>query len=177
MGKIFGIGISKTGTLSLASALVVLGYRSIHLPMTLEQIDLNDAATDITVACRFEELDRLYPGSKFIFTEREMAEWLRSCRYHFTRRIVLEWLSPKTRALIVAARKGMYGTERFDPQTFAKTYLRHREKVFAYFRERPGDLLVMNICGGDGWNKLCPFLERPVPEQPFPYRNQSGYTD
>ena len=173
--KVFGIGISKTGTLSLASALVTLGYRTIHFPMTMRQIDLNDASMDITVACRFEELDRLYPGSRFIFTEREMSSWLKSCEDHYTKRIILDLLSERTMSLIVRARRAMYGTEYFDPGVFEETYISHSKKVFEYFRERPQDLLVMNICEGDGWSKLCPFLDRPIPDEPFPHRNESGY--
>jgi hypothetical protein len=174
-GKVFGIGISKTGTLSLAQALVVLGYKTIHFPMTMEQIDINDASMDITVACRFEMLDTRYPGSKFIFTVREMTSWLKSCEDHYTKRILIELLSERTRSLIVRARRGMYGTEHYDPEIFKETYIRHRDKVFTYFKERPRDLLVMNICEGDGWTKLCPFLGHPVPDVPFPHRNKSGY--
>jgi hypothetical protein len=175
MGKVFGIGLSKTGTLSLASALVILGYRTIHYPMTMEQIDINDASMDVTVSCRFDELDSLYPGSKFIFTIREMSSWLKSCEDHFTRRILLDLLSERTRALIVKARKGMYGTEFFDRDVFKDVYVKHTKKVYDYFRDRPQDLLIMNICEGDGWSRLCPFLGHSIPDAPFPHRNESGY--
>ena len=42
-----------------------------------------------------------------------------------------------------------------------------------YFKDRPGDLLVMNICEGEGWEKLCPFLGVPIPNEPFPNVNKS----
>ena len=35
-------------------------------------------------------------------------------------------------------------------------------------------LLVMDIIAGDGWDKLCPFLGKPVPEAAFPHRNATG---
>jgi hypothetical protein len=38
-------------------------------------------------------------------------------------------------------------------------------------------LLVMDICGGEGWEKLCPFLNQPTPEVAFPRRNVFGESD
>ena len=43
--------------------------------------------------------------------------------------------------------------------------------VKEYFRNRPDDLLVMNICGGEGWEVLCLFLNKPIPSVPFPKLN------
>jgi hypothetical protein len=44
--------------------------------------------------------------------------------------------------------------------------------VHDYFRERPDDLLVLNICAGEGWERLCPFLGQDVPGIPFPWANR-----
>ena len=94
--KIFGIGLSKTGTTSLHVALEILGYSSVHYPVTWEEFDRYDAAHDITVASRFEELDKLYPGSRFILTLRDLNQWLRSCENHFDR-FNRNKISPKVR--------------------------------------------------------------------------------
>ena len=40
-----------------------------------------------------------------------------------------------------------------------------------YFRNRPNDLLVMNICNGEGWKVLCPFLDKSIPDVQFPKKN------
>jgi hypothetical protein len=29
----------------------------------------------------------------------------------------------------------------------------------------------MNICDGEGWEKLCSFLNKPIPDVPFPKEN------
>ena len=47
----------------------------------------------------------------------------------------------------------------------------HYSERKKYFKDRPNDLLVMNICNGEGWEKLCPFLNKPVPDAPFPKEN------
>ena len=46
--------------------------------------------------------------------------------------------------------------------------------MLEYFRERPKDLLVLNVCAGEGWEKLCPFLNKERPDVPFPYLNKAG---
>ena len=43
-----------------------------------------------------------------------------------------------------------------------------------HFAERPGDLLVMRLEAGDGWGKLCRFLDEPMPEPPFIHTNSQA---
>ena len=40
-----------------------------------------------------------------------------------------------------------------------------------YFRDRTDNLLVMNICAGEGWETLCPFLNKHTPNVQFPKLN------
>ena len=95
--KVFGIGLSKTGTTSLHAALEILGYRAgtfRHMrdlgldhwfrgdfsPNYLKDLD---AVTDLPVATWFRELDIRYPGSKFILTVRPRDSWLQSIKRQF----------------------------------------------------------------------------------------------
>ncbi len=32
-------------------------------------------------------------------------------------------------------------------------------------------LLVLDICAGEGYEQLCPFLNRSLIDEPFPHRN------
>ncbi|HEX5915058.1 MAG TPA: sulfotransferase, partial [Rubrobacter sp.] len=57
-----------------------------------------------------------------------------------------------------------------DEEGWIVGYRRHEERVRAHFADRPGDLLVMNITGGDGWEPLCAFLGHPVPDTAFPHK-------
>jgi hypothetical protein len=95
--KIFGIGLSRTGTTSLNSALVKLGYRSLHWPhdsvtrreligyfageqpFALTVAEDYDAITDTPAAAAYRELSALYPESRFILTLRDRRGWLNSC--------------------------------------------------------------------------------------------------
>lgn len=155
--KIFGIGLSKTGTKSLMAATTVLGLRSKHFPSE-EDYARFDAFADTSVAVQFERLDALYPGSQFIYTVRSMDSWLASCARHFAE----EPKTEQTRAI----RLRLYGSLLYDEQLFRAAYARHEAAIEAYFAGR--EILTLNICGGDGWGKLCRFLGRNRPEMQFP---------
>jgi hypothetical protein len=206
VGKIFGIGLSRTGTSSLNEALEILGYRSIHFPKIMANSSLHaklnyrlskwgkelgaskplfpdfthntknelvfkqpseadfDALTDLPTARFYRELDAAFPNSKFILTVRDEESWLRSCSKFFAKENhqFFKWQQ---------LHLDMYGSNRFDSALFQEAYLNHLKDVKSYFANRPNDLLVMNIPNGDGWEKLCPFLEKSQPEQPFPKAN------
>ncbi|HEY3324860.1 MAG TPA: sulfotransferase [Planctomycetota bacterium] len=170
-GKIFGIGLSRTGTRSLTRALELLGFKAVHYPVDLQEIEENDAATDIPVAAQYQELDRLFPGSKFILTLRERETWLRSCQRHLTdpeRVRALNALPERAREYRLRIRQQVYGTTGFEPKAYTDAYERHLAEVRAYFAERRECLLEIDICAGEGWVRLCPFLERPMPKLAFP---------
>jgi len=186
--KIFGIGFHKTGTQSLAEALTILGYNTIHgdsphVPpygdegktltnminngiYKLPTIDNYDAFTDNPYFSIWKELDSNYPGSKFILTIREPSKWLESAiRYYKERRVR-------------PMRKWMFG-EHANPANSIKAqkvwlnaYNKHNAEVIRHFEKRPLDLLVINITEGDGWEKLCEFLEKEIPAKKFPFKNK-----
>lgn len=85
-GKIFGIGLPKTGTSSLAIALRILGYKAFHNPKLHRSLSLEgvykylgnwDAITNFGEHF-YPQLDANYPGSKFILTVRDAEQWLAS---------------------------------------------------------------------------------------------------
>lgn len=173
MTKIFGIGLSRTGTTSLHYALMSLGYSSVHMPINMAEIDSHDAASDTGVSYMFEELDRLYPGSKFILTVRNLENWLESCDFHFNHRITPEKLSPTHTEFLTKVRMKLYGTVYYQPVLFKEAYQRHMQRVENYFAHRTQDLLILNICAGDGWDKVCTFLGDATPNKSFPYVNRT----
>lgn len=180
-GRIFGIGLSKTGTTSLASALNQLGIRTIHWPhdpRTLSELsagkyrlsilDKYQATVDLPIAIYYAQLDEEFPGSKFILTVRDLNAWLESARKHFSRPLDTTRMDVRT-----FSRATTYGTLGFNEQRFRFVYETHQRNVEAYFRHRPQDLLVLDICAGEGWEGLCPFLGASAPRRPFPHDNST----
>lgn len=165
--KVFGIGLSRTGTTSLSHAFRILGFSAVHLPVNVKAIDEADFSDDLSVTMRFRWLDQKYPGSKFILTTREKSEWLKNCREFFSTKPFPK--GPKTRRWTIYVHNRVYGCRWFDEEAFFDAWDRHEAYVRSYFRDRPGDLLIMNICAGDGWEKLCPFIGVDPPGVAFPH--------
>ena len=184
INKIFGIGLSKTGTSSLHEALTRLGINSIHYPndeityrelksgnFNLSILKKYKAVADTPVVPYYPQLDKLFPGSKFILTVREMESWLVSVEKHWATAPAFED-QPLKREFQEFIRRAVYGTIEFNKERFQYVYELHHKNVLDYFKNRPGDLLVMDICKGDGYEKLCPFLGLPVLNEPFPHANE-----
>jgi len=165
--SIFGIGLSRTGTTSLNKALAILGYDACHWPCSMAELERHEAVTDITVTCRFEDLDRKYPGSKFIYTIRDLDPWLRSCEKHWARLKTLRGTG-KIPPFAEDAEIKLYGTLAFSREQLTASYKRHDSIVMSYFEGRERDLLTLDITSGEGWEDLCAFLGKPIPKVPFP---------
>lgn len=176
--KIFGIGLSKTGTTSLFTALFMLGFRSgtyrhmaklgldrwFHGDFEHDYFKDYDALTDIPLPALYTALDKVYPGSRFILTVREMDGWQDSCRRHWAKhgnRTELDFAN--------LANLSTYGIYDYNETIFKHKYQTYKTAVLKYFEHRPNDLLVLDICGGDGWKKLCEFLHLPEPNEAFPH--------
>lgn len=172
--KIFGIGLAKMGSISLQSACRLLGYKSLHYPVSYQEIDEHDFINGTSVACRFQDIDTRYPKSKFILTMRELEPWLNSCEAHYCQRFRQEDLEPRHREFRKRNMLKLYGTDEFNRALFTQAYFRHIHAVQDYFAQRTTDFLILNIPAGDGWETLCPFLEHPLPDIPFPHTNQSS---
>lgn len=223
--KVFVIGLSKTGTTSLAKALNLIGFRCSHYPLgamnyydphyfltqlmnfvgyklfnnplgiknyrlktpciDLSKFDEFDAFADIPITYCYKELDKMYPHSKFILTTRELEPWLKSCRWHMSNpyrpgrpkwwdeKEMGKWTAQSTN-MINRLNYDLYGSVVFDEPIFTKAYGRHIKGVREYFHGRESDLLVLDIAAQVGWDRLCTFLDKPIPSMPFPRENVSA---
>lgn len=176
--KIFGVGLNKTGTTTLNRCGELLGYRCKSCDRgLLSEVRSGRPERALRVAKDFDlfedwpwplifrELDERFPGSKFILTVRRDPEtWLRSLSRHslgthptgHCRKLAYGWHYPMGRE-----------------QEHIDFYERHNDDVRSYFADRPGDLLEVCWGRGDGWDQLCGFLGRDIPDVPFPHANRA----
>lgn len=185
--KVFGLGLSRTGTRSLTAALHTIGVDLVHYPVDEDtfralqtgKLDFGfmksfDGISDITAAPYYAQLDRMYPDAKFILTTRDEESWLRSCKHHWLGRDPYEEAGTAGRLTHMKIRRFLraatYGTYLFEPERFRWVYRHHVESVRRHFAGRPGKLLELDIVGGASWEPLCEFLGRPIPDQPFPHK-------
>ena len=126
-----------------------------------------DAVLDTPVVDFYNEILLTYPNAKVVLTIRDPKSWLKSQQQFYTHYShgCAKWLPPWRRGSNL-----VFGTECPSPTQALKRYLQHNRNVYDNV---PKDrLLVMDIPGGDGWEKLCPFLGREVPDGlPFPNRH------
>lgn len=166
--KVFVVGLTHTGKNSLDAALVCLGYTVKHYPhpnQVMQEAQRYDVLSDTPVIPYMAALDKAYPDARFILTVRDIESWLKSCEAHWKKR----WKLTKIKRI---NRKRVYGSVGFDAERFRKVYIAHEARVRKHFADRPGKLLVLNVCAGEGYEKLCPFLGLPVVDKPFPHMNR-----
>lgn len=174
--KVIGVGFQKTGTTSLMQALQILGYRvsnnntnllfSIrrkNFKKVLRELKQYDAAEDFPWPMIYQEVDRLLPACKFILTIRDPKDWLKSVSHHISQpKIMHDWVYGKGKSV-----------PRDHEYHFLKVYNRHIQDVKEYFKNRPEDLLVIDLTQSGQWKKLCTFLDEPIPDIPFPHANKT----
>ena len=196
--KILGVGLSRTGTKSLARALELLGLTTIHNdrerlnPIILgvdnspdfRVYDDVDAVTDLPSAYFFRELLLAYPDAKAILTVRDADSWLAGYARHARTRKLQRLTGVRVRVGSALGLRRQAQQRKLYRYKIAirnlvygsvhfQEYL-HRTKFERHnasvISEVPAArLLVMNIFDGDGWEKLCPFLGVECPDIEFPH--------
>lgn len=184
--KIFGIGLSKTGTTSLTRALDIMGFSAAHYfnnysgeLLAQRDIALYDALTDTPVSYQFEELYERYPDAKFIYTTRPLDKWVPSLLKHIQRVLNISSYTGFDE-VVNGANETRHGelfrdvhNKLYVPyKTPEDAYNAHDARVRKFFAERPeANFQEINFFKGDGFPELARFLGCPEPDQPFPWEN------
>lgn len=172
--KIFCIGYPKTGTTSLYKALKMLGYRTSRIPFGRVYRRKGPQYIQLLTRCNYDAfvdyplykeglyqlIDSTFPNSKFILTIRDSDSFAKS---------FVNFYKESTWDLEIINEEQL--------RHLRQTYEAHNEEVQTYFKAKPSQLLFINIIEGDGWEKLCPFLDKPIPSKPFPHKNKGKYRD
>lgn len=181
--RVFGVGMHKTSTTSLHHAFKILGYDSWHWKsarearaiysemMTFGKSSLLEryyALADLPITLLYEQLDRAYPGSRFILTTRDERSWLDSVERHWNHDSN-PWRAQWDRdSFSHQVHQLLYGQKNFNAEVFLTRFRRHNGELREYFKHRAQDLLVMET---PGWTELCAFLGKSIPDTDYPYQN------
>lgn len=168
--KVFGLGFQKTGTSTLEAMLRRMGYNEIlsyHQfrdmadtdGLTLE--DVKARAMELVQTCEvakdtpwplfYKELDAAFPGAKFIHIIRDRDAWIKSAVGDFA-----HWPNMIHQAI--------YGVPcpKDHEEIWLERYDRHNAEVATYFEGRPDDYLQLHLEDGLTYEKICPFLNKPI---------------
>jgi len=181
--SVFGIGLNKTGTTSIGAACEMLGYHALHHQTKrlsdheishavgaalaagahpfaqLPELKRYNAFFDVrAVEQHYAAFDRHYPGAKFILHRRDVDAWLTSREKHVQRNL----------------ERGVTTWTVVDRDGWRREYEEHYAAARAYFRDRPADLLEIDVTVDPSWEPICEFLGLPVPHRDFPFQNAAN---
>ena len=180
MNKIFVIGLPRTGTTSISAALLEY-FKVAHTCYTKRAFELAEVISDCPCFSDYQQLDKVFPNSKFVYLERNIEQWLPSIQ------MLLNKMLPsfKSEAYInPVLKRSFYQTfdlENLQSPLEAKhltdCYKRHYQQVNEYFYDRD-DLLSIDVSQSDSFANLKRFLNIPITEQQqFPHLNIGKLVD
>lgn len=180
---IFDISPAKTGTTSLCEAMRILGYRVTHgvpsanVKETLHAIQRGDVCMPWfkdydfignVFGYAFKELDYNFPNARFIYLERDISEWIKSTKLQLTKyKPGIDARSQLDVFLRVCNIKSIFDVSELR---LYDLIVSNRSDVHEYFANAD-NLLIMQIT--QGWEPLCRFLGKEIPDQPFPFLNKT----
>jgi len=190
---VIGAGLGRTGTYSLKLAINRLGLGPCH---HMEEVLLNAAtqvplwasalqgqpdwaaiyagyasAVDWPTAGFFRELNAAYPDARFVLTIRDPERWADSFAATIYKLVATPELLPEAARPWHDMAAGVVARTGFPLGLDLPTLMqRHAAHVQAVRETIPAErLLVYEV--RQGWEPLCAFLGRPVPDEPFPQTN------
>lgn len=191
--KVISAGFGRTATMSLKMALEELGFGPCyHMEAVLQDMPERvphwnavlagrpdwastyagfDSAVDWPTAAYWQELVDEYPDAKVVLSTRSAESWYQSISQ--TILAVLDapgkW-PPEQRAWLAMVRAVVIDRSlggRTDRDGIIAAFNAHQTAIKARV---PADKLLI-FSAGDGWEPLCAFLGKPVPDTPYPRSN------
>lgn len=177
--KIFIIGLPRTGTTSVCNAFLELGIPCAHTAYTNACFNSAVALADTPIFNDYQALDKYYPGSKFIYLERELTAWLPSIK-----QLLQRMHTNLTRAdggFNIHLKRCFLNTFRdFSlenincEQYLTDCYNSHFSNAKHYFSKRTNDFLAIDIANPKSFSALCEFLNISSELHGFEKMNMGG---
>ncbi|KAE8164615.1 P-loop containing nucleoside triphosphate hydrolase protein [Aspergillus tamarii] len=133
-----------------------------------------DACLDVPTCLFWEDLVEAYPNAKVILTTRDPDSWLKSANatvFKFMQTPFFRfWHYMDSTALGPLFRKSemvwkIFWNNNYDEAVLKQAYLDRNERIRQTVSK---DRLLEFETRKDGWDKVCQFLDLPVPDEPWP---------
>jgi len=162
MNKIFIIGLPRTGTTSISAALLEHNLRVAHTAFTKHTFELADVISDAPCFSDYRQLDKLFPGSKFVYLERALEDWVPSMQMLLTKmQTKLDHEHGSFHPVLKRSFNTTFGLYWADAPLngvhLSQCYQAHQQGVYEYFTERD-DLLSININEPNSFDQLLKFI-------------------
>ena len=201
--KIFCIGCNKTGTTSLQKSfsdlsfnvgnqyqaeLLINEYMRGNFDAIIKYCESAQVFQDFPFSMpnTFKHLDKAYPNSKFILSIRDNPEqWYNSLiKFHSklfgngkvptkedlmnVKYVFKGWMWKFNRLF-----DGLPENDPYNKEILMNHYQKYNEEVIKYFKDRPNDLLIINLSDKNAYKKFCSFLDISSPFNDFPWENKT----
>lgn len=170
MGKLFIVGLPRTGTTSLCAALLDHGYSVAHTAYTDLAFERADVVADTPVFSEYKQLDRVFPNSKFIHLSRPLEKWLPSIQ-HLLMKINQkhERNANAFHPLLLSCYEAVFGQfsagEALSDEFLSRCFLKHQKNLEAYFCSRPNDFLSVELSDAGSYDQVVNFLSSVKPSR------------
>lgn len=187
--KLIGAGFGRTGTMSMKTALEMLGLGPCHHmkeifahpeqremwrsmanggPRDWDKVFENyNSSVDWPSAYYWRELAEFYPDAKVLLTVRSSESW-----YDSISKTIFKVLQEEDEP------NGI-GSVLIGDNTFGGN-LTDRDHAISVYEQNTADVKsaisadrLLVYSAGDGWEPLCEFLDCPVPSEPYPRSNST----
>jgi hypothetical protein len=180
MNKLFIIGLPRTGTTSISVALLE-HFRVSHTGYTKRAFELADVISDCPCFSDYQQLDELFPNSKFVYLQRHLEQWLPSIQMLLNKMLPslnsLNYVNPILKRSF-SQTFDLNNVERpLEKSHLTMCYQSHEQGVIDYFQGRDC-LLNMNIIQPESLSQLLDFLNLAYSsEEYFPHLNIGKLVD
>ena len=177
--KIFIIGLPRTGTTSVCHAFLQLGFSCAHTAYIQNTFATAQVLADTPIFNDYQQLDKLYPGAKFIYLEREPEKWLPSIRQLLQRMQVNltrtdGGFNPHIKRCYLNTFGDFTSDDLENDAYLLSCYKQHKASAKQYFANRPADLLSIDIASPNSFSLLCRFLQIQTELTQFEKMNIGG---
>jgi hypothetical protein len=164
INKILIIGLPRTATTSVCLAMLGLGFKTAHNAYTQHAFSEAQVIADTPVFCDYQALDKQFPSSKFIYLTREKENWLPSIKQLLQRMFINLQRSdggfnPHLKRCYNEVFSPLTADNIAQDEFLLGCYQRHQKGVKAYFNEREGDLLTIDVSDAKSYQQLLTFLD------------------
>jgi hypothetical protein len=160
MNKLFIIGLPRTGTTSISCALLD-NFKVAHTAYTKRAFELAEVVSDCPCFSDFQQLDRLFPKSKFVYLQRPLEQWLPSIQMLLNKILPSlngdNYVNPILKRSFAQTFDLDIVASPLDRAHLTTCYQRHEQLVINYFHGRD-NLLSIDISRSDSLPQLLAFL-------------------
>lgn len=167
--KVFVVGLPQSGLRRVGAVITMMGLHLKHV-VSDENYENADVFMNTPVWADYADLDRIYPGSKFVLSRCDVDDWYRrfmQAALAFYNHVVLKgenwspWSEMDRRAY-----RTVFEGQKLTREFLLRRYDEHSERLRIYFKDREKDFLEIDVDKPEALQQMIEFLDKPLMQFP-----------